>query len=219
MLIRQAPRSEALWLSEALAQTAETWIGDSLQQRGDLVRARLYLEPMYQRARAYLQNTGPVSLLVSAGHGSLAERGAGWLFLRYLQGHQRGGAADLLRALTRTTRTGIENVEASTGLPWSTAFSDWSVATFMDGLLQQSSGALQYPDFDLRTALVEAGGAYPLSPSMLPEEFERTGSRLSASSEYFLLPAFNPVAIRLADRSGGAPPPEARFILRVVRVL
>lgn len=216
MLVRQAAKNEALWLQEALAQSAETLVGDSLLRRGETARAARYLEPTYHRARVFLQEPSPVSLLVSAGGGSLGERGAGWLFLRYLQGHHPRGGAELLRSLTRTTRAGLENVEATTGRSWSDSFSDWSVATFTDGLDHLPMDRLQYPDFDVRAEL--GGGAYPLVPESLGEDFDRTGTRLTASSQYFLLTSARPVAVRLADRSGGPPPPEARFILRVVRV-
>jgi hypothetical protein len=157
-----------------------------------------------------------VSLLVSTGGGSLEERGAGWLFLRYLQGHHPGGAAELLRALTRTTRTGLENVEAAAGRSWSDSFSDWSVASYADGLTPVVGG-LHYPDFDIREALGREG-VYPLAPRSLEDDFDQRGARLSASSEYFLLNAGTAVALRLADSSGGPPPEEARLILRVVRV-
>jgi hypothetical protein len=216
MLVRQAAKNEALWLQEALAQSAETLVGDSLLRMGETARAARYLEPTYHRARVFLEEPSPVSLLVSAGGGSLGERGAGWLFLRYLQGQHPRGGTDLLRALTRTTRAGLENIEAATGRSWSDSFSDWSVATFTDGLDPPPADRLHYPDFDLRAAL--GGGAYPLVPESLGEDFDRTGTRLTASSEYFLLTSARPVAVRLADRSGGSPAPEARFILRVVRV-
>jgi hypothetical protein len=216
MLVRQATRQEALWLSEALAQSAETLVGDSLLRRGDAARALRYLEPTYQRARAYLRDPGAVSLLVSAGQGSLEERGAGWLFLRYLQGHHPSGGADLLRGLTRTTRAGLENLEAVTERSWLESFSDWSVATYTDGSLRPS-GTLHYPDFDVRT-LVSEGGPYPLSPTPLGAEFAQTGTRLAASSAYFVIASEIPVAVRLADPSGRGPAPGARFILRVVRL-
>jgi hypothetical protein len=133
-----------------------------------------------------------------------------------LQGHHIRGGADLLRTLTRTTRSGLENLEAASGRSWSDSFSDWSVASFTDGLDPPPMGRLQYPDFDLRHTI--GRGANPVVPQSLGEEFERNGTRLSASSEYFLLTSARHVAFRLADRSGGPPPPEARFILRVVRV-
>jgi hypothetical protein len=206
MLVRQASRQEALWLSEALAQSAETLVGDSLRRRGDQAKA----------ARSYLREPGPVSLLVSVGQGSLEERGAGWLFLRYLQGLHPSGGTDLLRSLTRTTRTGLENLEAVTQRSWLESFSDWSVATYMDSS-PRPFGTLHYPDFDLRT-LVSEGAPYPLSPTPVGVEFDQTGTRLAASSAYYVFASDWPAAVRLADPVGGAPAPAARFILRVVRL-
>jgi hypothetical protein len=218
MRVRQAPRNEAVWLSEALAQSAELLVGDTLVERGRMTDAQTYFEPTFRRARDYLTDPPRVSLLVSFGAGTLGERGAGWLFLRYLQGHH--GGMDMLRSLAWSTRTGIENIEAVTGRSWPDLYSDWSVATFTDGLSGFATGRLQYPDVQLRRLLVTSDRRYPLTPTPLPGEAALVGARLSGSSEYYLLDATKggSVSVRLASASGGTPAAEARFILRVVRI-
>jgi hypothetical protein len=218
MRLRSAPRAEALWLSEALAQSAEVLVADALTRRGRTRDAAAYLQPTLGRAREFLAEPAGVSLLGSAGEGTLAERGAGWLFLRYLQGHH--GGTQLLRALTWSTRTGLENVEAATSRPWAELFSDWGVATFTDGLIGFASGRLQYPDVQLRQLLSFDQAPYPLAPRTLAGEGAVEGVRLSGSAEYYLLDArgSGTVALQLAGPLGGVPAPEARLILRVVRI-
>jgi hypothetical protein len=218
MRLRAAPRAEALWLSEALAQSAETLVADTLVRRGRVSDAAAYLQPALGRAREFLAGPGAVSVLGSAGDGTISERGAGWLLLRYLQG-QHGGT-ELLRALTGTTRTGVENVEAVTSRSWADLLSDWSVANFTDGLPGFSSGRLQYPDVQLRQLLSSAQSPYPLAPRALRGDVALEGVRLSGSAEYYLLEAFGSgaVALQLTGALGTAPATEARFILRVVRI-
>jgi hypothetical protein len=65
------------------------------------------------------------------GGGSLEDRGATWLFLRWL-GEQKGEA--LYRRLVQTSRTGIANVEDKAGEPFGALFGDFSVALFTDSL-------------------------------------------------------------------------------------
>jgi hypothetical protein len=218
MRIRAAARNEALWLSEALAQSAEVLVADSLAARGRAADALTYRNPTLGRARDYLSAPGEVSLLGSSGEGTLAERGAGWLFLRYLEA-QHGGT-DLLRALTLSTRSGQENVEAATSRAWIDVFSDWSVAVFTDGLAGFDSGRLHYPDVELRALLSSQQSPFPLAPRPLPEEPTLAGERLGGSAEYYLLDSrgAGSVALQLTGRSGETPSGEARLILRVVRI-
>jgi hypothetical protein len=218
MRVRAAARSEALWLSEALAQSAEVLVADSLAARGRTADATLYRNPTLTRARQYLAAPGEVSLLGSAGEGTIAERGAGWLFLRYLQA-QHGGT-ELLRALTWSTRTGQENVEAATARAWMDVFSDWSVAVFTDGLMGFGGGRLHYPDLELRALLSSEQSPFPLVPRVWSGEMVLTGERIAGSTEYYVWDARGAamVALQLAGVSGGTPAPEARLILRVVRI-
>jgi hypothetical protein len=218
MRIRAATRNEALWLSEALAQSAEVMVADSLAAKGRTADALLYRNPTLGRARDYLAAPGEVSLLGSTGEGTLAERGAGWLFLRYLQA-QHGGT-ELLRALTWSTRTGQENVEAATSRVWPEVFSDWTVAVFTDGLAGFGGGRLHYPEVDLRALLSSEQSPFPLAPRALVGEPTVRGERLAGSTEYYLMDARGAgmVALQLAGPAGGTPAAEARLILRVVRI-
>jgi hypothetical protein len=218
MLISGAARNEALWLSEALAQSAEVLVADSLASRGRPAEAAVYRNPLLARVREFLSAPGEVSVLGSTGVGTIAERGAGWLFVRYLAGHH--GGTTLLRALTWSSRTGQENVEAATSRAWADLISDWSVATFTDGLAGFGSGRLHYPDVDLRPLLSSAQSPFPLTPHPLQGDALLGGVRLAGSAEYYLVDARSAgsVALQLTGSGGSSPSPEARLILRVVRI-
>jgi len=136
--------------------------------------------------------------VVSVGQGSLAERGAGFLDLLYLSDQEGTG---LLGRLTRTTRTGVANVEAETGRPWGDLLVDWWSATYLDGLVP-ATGRLQYPSVDLRAFLGD--NPFPLSPIAVSSlGVSDEGSLWSSSVRYYLL----------------APPPGGTLSRAAARVL
>lgn len=167
MMRRQAPRPEAVWLSEALAHMAEDLVADTLRARGDAAGQQAFQLSNYIRALRYLQGTTGVSVIDVEAPGSLEERGAQWLFLKYLAGHY--GGAELLGALTRTTRTGIENVEAATGRTWDELFGAWTVALWADDAPElrhaQVDPRYTFTNIDLRAALGQFRGGFPLQPA------------------------------------------------------
>ena len=122
---RGGQRADALWLSEGLAQMSEDLVGEELRRRGSL-DAEDFQTGNWRRANRFLSDPTDVSLIVVIGQGTLEERGAGWLFVRYLR--DQAGSDAVLASLTQTTRTGIDNVEAVTGRDWEDLFSDWSAA-------------------------------------------------------------------------------------------
>ncbi len=157
---------EDLWLSEALAHAAEDLVADVLEARGRTREALDFRYSNYARAAYYLDNPTAVSLINNEGQGTLAERGGQWLFVKYLSGHF--GGPTLLGRLTRTTRTGVSNVEAETGTPWATLFGRWSVAIWADGAPELRGAtvdpAYTFTDIDLRSEFARTIGRFPLEP-------------------------------------------------------
>lgn len=219
-----AERTDALWLSEALAQMAEDVTGEVMAARGDLPAAALFQSGNYRRAQVFLPDPAEVSLIVSAGQGTLEERGAGWLFLRYLR--DRSGGNQLLTGLTQSTTTGIANVTAATGLSWESAFSDWSTALAIElevelnGLVTKDE--LHFSGIDLLAVLGGAGDSdYPLVVDAITEgDFLRDGRVLSAASAYFRLRSTDPggVALTISAQDGGPLDPTAGLRLRIIRI-
>ncbi|HKJ03569.1 MAG TPA: hypothetical protein VJ997_13970, partial [Longimicrobiales bacterium] len=125
-----ADGTEALWLSEGMAQMAEELVARAYLKVGDAPTAEQYRDGNRKRARSYLGDPSAVSLIVSTGQGSLAERGAGWLHVLYLW--DRGGGDETLRRLTQTIKTGTANVAAAMGASWPDVFSDWAASLYLD---------------------------------------------------------------------------------------
>jgi hypothetical protein len=90
-----------------------------------------FIQPQLLNAYVYLNAPRLHSVTSYTGGGSLEERGATWLFLRWL-GAQKGD--DIFRRLVQTSRVGTANVEAQSGESFGALFGDFSVALFADSL-------------------------------------------------------------------------------------
>lgn len=213
-----APSTEALWLSEGLAQMSEELVARAYEMRGEPSLVERHREGNRTRARRFLADPGAVSLIVTTGEGSLEERGAGWLHVLYLW--DRGGGTDVLRRLTQTTRTGIDNVTAVMGESWPDLLADWEAALYADDLVP-GSAPYQYPHVSLRDLLSVPTTSYPLVPEALGgADFIRTGSLWSSSAHHYIVepPAAGSIILRLGGSGGGNAPETEQLRLRVIRL-
>ncbi len=216
VLLRDGSGTDALWLSEGLATMAEDVAGIAAGSA-----ALVYQDGNYRRASRYLSDPNDVSLIVSSGSGSLAERGAGWLFVRYLW--ERFGGNPVLGALTQATVTGIDNVEDVTGVEWSHVFSDWGAAVESEF---QGWGSLlderhRYPQINLSSAFNSSNLPQPRAPRTVGNfEFDDEVRLWSGGTQIFLVQVSSTrkVALNLGAPSGGPLTPESRGQLRVIRV-
>jgi len=204
VLLRRASGQEVLWLSEALAHAAEDIVADAFRARGDAAQADNFRLANLARAVRYLRDPSAASLVGTRPPGSLEERGAQWLFIKYLAGQYGGN--DLLRRLTQTTRTGVANVTAETGQSWPTLVSDWTVALWADGAPELEGISVDrrytYPNLDLREDLARLGTGYPLR--VVPAGFQDFAVRDT-------LPGASP--LHLLVRAGGTNPPPLHLSL------
>jgi len=146
---------EDLWLNEGLSHYAEenggrTFLPDTATYCnyvfGDVYNAGQYF-------------TAPQShiLVDTAGIGGLANRGAYWLFVRYLVdqiGATLGSADSVTRRLDMTTRTGAVNVSnAAGGTSFPTLLERWALANYVSDLPGFSAPSeLRYVSWQFRTA-------------------------------------------------------------------
>ena len=220
ILLAGAETQEALWLSEALAQMAEDLVGELLRRQNEALLARDYQMGNWKRARRFLQDTGHTSLLASIPPGTLAERGAGWLFLRYLHGHAL--EEDFLRRITRSTRTGVDNVLAVTGRSWPDLVSSWTGSLFLDGIGIPVRETLVIPEFDIRWTMSVFGGSYPLIPRPFPSSGSSSvsGTLWSSAGDFFIINGSpqGGLALTLGGPDGQPPSLDAGFRLLVVRL-
>lgn len=135
---------EVLWLNEGFSHYAEELGGRSYALSPDGMIADCTLSTTDCRyyggnllnAYDYLDSTSRHFLLPTAGIGTLAERGAAWLFVRYTVDKYSAGStmADwnaLTRSLVGTSQTGAQNIAAVTGDPFATVVSRWALANYV----------------------------------------------------------------------------------------
>ncbi|MBI4540662.1 MAG: IPT/TIG domain-containing protein [Gemmatimonadetes bacterium] len=220
VLLRGAAGSEALWLSEGLAHMAEDMVGEAFQRQGDESRAREFRLANYVRASRFLEATPRTSLVAAAAPGTLAERGAAWLFVKYLIGHFGGN--EILRRLTQTTRTGVANVTAETGRAWPPLIGDWSAALYLDDLNFPVEPRFSFPGFELRAAVGQLE-AFPLQPrTVLFRDFVEADT-LSASAADFLIAQVGTsgaerLHLMLGDATAGPMAADAGAQITIVRL-
>ncbi len=188
---------DAAWLDEALAHTAEDTVGGVFLARGDSTAAVQFMQENWRRANEYLAATAwthPLELTPSAG--TLAERGAEWLILKYLRGRfdTPGRGTSILTKLTQTTLSSTDNVTAQTGLPWNVLLNDWTIALWADNAPQLAAAPVdpryRFPNINLRATLGQPafGGFYRLQPPSEPfTGFTVTGTVVSSAAAYFIL--------------------------------
>ena len=144
VLVAGAQTGELLWLNEAFSHYAEELGGRSYELNPDarladctigVTACRFYIGNLLN-AHAYLDSSSKHFLLPTEGIGSLAERGAAWLFARYLVDQYATGSTraqwDMLtRSLVQTSRSGAANIEAVTGAKFDTLVSRWALANWV----------------------------------------------------------------------------------------
>ncbi|MDX1494401.1 MAG: IPT/TIG domain-containing protein [Longimicrobiales bacterium] len=214
VLLLGAEANEALWLSEGLAQYAEEVVARAYEDVGDAEGAELFRDGARERSRRYLSAPDEVSLVISAGQGTLEERGAAFLHVLYLADRFGDGLMD---ALVRSMRIGVENVEAATGTSWPSLLSDWWAAIRLDGTGAESPPA-EYPTVELRSFLQNP---FPLTPAALDASgFVESGSLPSSSVAYYeVVPAGGgSMTLRIGGAGGGIIPPQAALQFTVIRV-
>jgi hypothetical protein len=214
---------EETWLNEGLSHYAEELAGRQVPDTFCPAFSQCedqFLGDNLFNAYSYL-NDPESSFLVSpsTSGGSLSERGADWLFVRWLGDHFAATqplAPELTRALVQTNRIGAANVEAVTGVDFPTLDAQWQMANYVTNLpgFTPSSDRLQYTSFNLR-ATYQANfpsvfsKPYPLTPdSTRTGTYDRTGVLRGGSGRHLRI--IQPVgsvevALILTDGAGSIP--------------
>lgn len=226
VLVRASGFTEDTWLNEGLSHYAEELGGRQIDDsacppgtanscRGQYISGDLY------NAYDYLDNPEATYLIEpGTSNGTLAERGANWLFVRWLVDQF---ATDTVlgtaftRQLVMTADHGSVNVENRTGVAFSTLVPQWQLANFVEGdtLFVQSAATsrLRYKTWDLRRiyTLNNFPKQYPLVPAFMTTGVSRSGT-LRAGSGYHLIvlraPGDTAANLRLTTGNAAA---QARF--------
>lgn len=179
---------EVLWLNEAMSHLAEELGGlhyDSLGQSATASRFFGTQGGNLYNAYIWMRNPASNAMMTETPPGSLEERGAGWLFLRYLV-DQFG--PNLTRTLSQTALTGDANVAAATGTPFRTLLGRWGLAVYLNdaqGVTPPPLLSYGYWDFRSTFAQLHAGDPvnYPLGYPLVPDSGQ--GSAAFASGTIF----------------------------------
>jgi hypothetical protein len=220
--------SEVLWLNEGLSHVAEELAALHFDAQGnDTLFSRFAIGDLYN-ANLYLQNPGAVFALPGQGTGTLEERGAGWLFLRWLL-DQYGPATT--RRLLETSRTGAENVEAAAGAPFSQMLGQWFLANWVSDLAGFTAPErLTYSTWQFRTTYQSLHSQlasrfprpYPLVPTVqVGGTFQMDGTLRAGSGDYVrVVQGANGAGftLLLTDPSGAAISASALPRLNVIRI-
>ena len=217
--------AEDTWLNEGLSHLAEELGGRQIPDEFCLDDSGVhdcfaqFAKGDIQNGYRYLRDVEATPLIeTSVSTGALAERGANWLFVRWLT--DQFGADTLGTAFTRslvaTAALGSTNVAQRTGVSFPLLVSEWQLANYLDDLpgFTPSSPRLQYRTWDLRATYVllhqqlpaTFPRVFPLVPdSMHPGPYRRSGVLRDGSGRHLLViqDASGPaVDMQLSDSSG-----------------
>ena len=129
---------EDLWLNEGLSHYAEE-LGGRTYLPTDTVSYCRHVWGDLTNAGRYLTAPEGSFLVDTSGIGSIAARGAYWLFVRYLVDQfatdtSFAGANAFTRKLEQTTLTGVANVSAATGVAFPTLVERWGLTNYVADL-------------------------------------------------------------------------------------
>jgi hypothetical protein len=197
--------SEEVWLNEALSHFAEELGGrlipDAECQSSPFTSCRsLYAGGDLRDSYNYLRDTESHYMVFPSGsQGTLEERGAVWLFLRWTLDQfspEPTLGTPTTRALVATTLTGETNITAVTGGSFSDMVPRWLMATYLDDgpdLPAEPTGFLRYNSWGLRSIWTNPANSnvfpfgFPLVPLAIGASFSHAGTLKAGSGRHFLI--------------------------------
>jgi hypothetical protein len=227
-VIVRAGNSEQTWLNEAMSHMAEELGALHFEALGQMERFTAFSLGDLYNGYKYLRDPGSYYLLYAEGTGTLEERGAGWLFLRWLV-DQFG--IEVLRRLSESDLTGTENLVAATSEPMSQLLSDWFLANYVSDHpdIDAVPSRLSYKTWNLREAYASLHSQdlslfdrpFPIDPPVFTGGlFDVTATIGGGSGAYFRVVQVGDQSgftVQLVD-SGGDPLAEGAARLNVVRI-
>ena len=188
---------EQTWLNEALSHYAEELGGRQIQD----ARCPGFTSCLLQFTIGNLSNgfdylTNPQTAFLvypRSSFGTLRERGASWLFLRWLVDHEAADTllgTDLTRSLVLTSAVGAANIAAVTGKAFDQLAGQWQMANYTErlGVFGDGTGRLRYRTWDFVATFNDLGASYPLNPdSVTTGTYASTGFLRGGSGKHVLV--------------------------------
>jgi hypothetical protein len=164
-----------------------------------------YANPNFGRLRGWLQRPDTSGAFKSSG--SLAQRGAGWAFMRYAADRNGGDQTVFWQSLINQT-TGLTNVQNAIGGADPNAWlRDFTAAMYSDDAVGGIASIYTQPSWSFRSLFTALNGSYQLVPRPLTNNVALTLSySYSGATAYarFGVPASGFAAV--SALSGGVPP-------------
>jgi hypothetical protein len=169
-VVVRAGDAEDMWLNEGMSQIAEDLAALHFRDLGNAQLAEQFSIKNFTNGNRFLRQPQDHFVLFDTGAGTGAERGAAWLFLRWL-GDRYG--QDVYRLLAESDEVGATNVENATGRSIGGLLGEWFAALYvshLDGFETPSN--LRYLSWSLRDRYealhgedpVQFARAFPLQP-------------------------------------------------------
>jgi hypothetical protein len=142
-VITRGGQDEVAWLNEGLSHIAEELGSKYYEAKYPAPAGRTSPNAIFpdssltfiagdlSDAWRYLHDPTGHSVTTFDSFGSLEERGAAWLFLRWL-GDQKGDA--IFKSLVQTNVTGVANIESKAGETFPALFGDFGIAIWTDSM-------------------------------------------------------------------------------------
>jgi len=226
---------EDVWLNEGLSHIAEELGARYFEARSPVSAAGVpigviadsaadFLRGNLENSYSYLSALSENSVTTFQGFGTLEERGAAWLFLRWLAAQKGEG---VFARLVQTSRTSRRNVEEVSGETFAGLFGDFGVALYADSIpgvaRSRISPRYQFGSRNLRALFTRNLGRpfYPLDARFtLVTGTPLAGSMVQATFNYLTLraPTTGGVSLRFSAPGGGAFPTNAEAQLGIFRL-
>ncbi len=221
--------AEIKWLNEAMSHVAEELAALRFLDLSDSTRFNRFAIGNLANAYDYLENASATALLWEEGSGELIQRGAGWLFLRWMADQFGEG---VLRRLSETELTGAANVEAAVGEPFGRLLTDWFLSNWVSDLPGFATpDRLRYTTWQFRTTYASLNeqapdvfpDPFPIVPITFSTDtpFGRTGTLRSGSGDYYILnqgPGSPGRALEFVSPSGQPLGESASPVLNIIRI-
>lgn len=230
--LERGASSEETWLNEGLSHFAEELAGRKVPDAECSVSGSCFSDFLAQgdvvNAFEYLQNPEEFFLIEPGNStGKLEERGANWLFVRWVADHFAADSVfgtDLTRKLVMTSLTGADNVEAQTGVPFAVLAPEWQLTNYLDDLpgFSVPTERLRYKIWDFREIAAANSLPYPLVPdSTGGPAYSHIGILRAGSGKHVRVvqpPGFAAVDLQLSGGPGDPFPSEVAPRIALVRI-
>ncbi len=217
-VLRRGGSDESVWLNEALSHFAEglggRFVPDDRCPNSSSCFSQ-FSTGNVANAYEFLADPDASWLIAPSKAGpTLAERGAGWLFVRWLADHFASDTlrgTQVTRGLLGSTTTGATSVAAVTGQPFATLVGEWLLANWLENLPGfPQTGLSYYRSWNLRATYAANypglfARPYPLVPDSTDGHSVFNGTLRAGSGHYLrvVVPAgIDRVQVSLTGQSG-----------------